>query len=192
MKESIQQLKEEIDELLIRIDELRKQGKYDEVYVLGKRLGNRCNNIITKQATHNIAGQIADILNLSEQEKTTIIESADEQHANSRGFDIRVEQPQITKNVIAEIKCFEPKSNKLNGGSHDLIKHDLDNLIKGKGNDKNKLTDTTNYYKFFGIKYTGDVEIVMQRIIKQYSPKVVLYTPDTKVSKDYIYVIYIR
>ena len=162
---------------------------------------NNINNIITLKTTLRFPEMISGPLSIDPEEMRKEI---NKQNANENGFDVCFESGE-TK-ILAEVKTNLPsKKGVFNGHQKDEIINDLRSLLKGKVKGKDKIDDTSDYFKFMVLLDNGNVKDAMKQLLGMKSKKqkvlevkkvikdnrIVDYSPNVPLTTEKIYLVYI-
>lgn len=151
-----------------------------------KKAVSNINNIITLRTTLGFIDYLWKMRLITNVDMNQMKTSVLSTNVNSNGYDID------NCGIVAEIKCNIPVNTSSYGAAQEQsIKEDLDGLYYGKSTTK---TDPNNCYKFMVLLDVNGVRASMQKLISKLSYKNVIeeFGGNTKLSKDKIYIVYLK
>jgi hypothetical protein len=152
------------------------------------------NNIITYKTTIRFMDWLSEHFSYVKNNHQVYLEQVLGAKPSGNGYDIMV-TGEVT--ILAEIKCNKPINNGYKFGSaqkNGIIK-DIQGLLEGKS--KVKSIDPREAYKFLVVYDFGEhtlkaTEHLIKNIPSDYRGKVELYTDQTRLTMDKVYVVFIK
>lgn len=152
-----------------------------------KKAVSNINNIITLRTTLGFIDFLYDKGIISNNDKVQTRNGVISTNVNTNGYDID------DHDFIAEVKCNIPVyGNSYGAAQEKSIIEDLDGMIDGKPKAKTKKIN--DCFRFMVLLDMDGVRASMQKLVNKLSYKHIIeeFNDNTKLSKDKIYVIYLK
>ena len=190
------ELKEQFNAFFRRhhIENLYDQLSIEDFIEL-KKVFSCINNIITLRATLAFVDQLAKDGFISPDTCVKMRKGVNGQHANANGFDVRFDEENCEKKIIAEVKCNIPVNKSSFGAAQEEgILEDIKHLTDREGKEKGGIEDTSDYYKFMVLLDCGEdgkVKTCMRKLMEG-KEHVKEYTTPNALDKDNVFVMYVK